>query len=232
MNEHTKLNKAVKYGILILVFVFSLVIAYTLQTSEFFKGVSAIPAVSSLLYVIWKIWRDDIAHEKEKELLSKQQDFVLGAASHMAEVVYDKHAKFCEEYIERVQKGFQELLQDGPSKNATQIGADLVSIRQKHSAWLTQDIEKKLKPFEQALIHMGAKDNLIQHLSNAERRGEVIDEVYRFFELIIGEKEGNQEDIDISIEKNIQNVRNILGVNTFTDLRLKISELALKRLNQ
>src|SRR3989344_5017640 len=207
------------YGGYTIVLIISFLAPFFLPIQEIAKDIIIFPGIGALCFLLNQLWRDNRAHERANELQNKQQDFVFGAASHMADVVYDKHAKFCEEYIERIQKGFQELLRDGPSRNAMIIGSELVNIRQKHSAWLTQEIEKKLKPFEQTLIKIGAKDGLIQHLQVGESRNKVIDEVYKFFGLILGhEKASNKEEAEVSLEQNIENIRDILGVNILTEL--------------
>ncbi len=214
-----------------IVLVLSFFAASFLPVDEIFKGIIAIPGVGALFMFLFQMWRDNRAHERAEELQNKQQDFVFGSASHMADVVYDKHAIFCEEYIERIQKGFQELMREGPSRNAMVIGRELVNIRQRHSAWLTKEIEKKLKPFEQALIKIGAKEGLIKDLPVGESRSKVIEEVYKFFGLIMGDEQSkDNEEAEISLEQNIENIREVLGVNTFTELRQKIAELAIKRI--
>jgi len=144
----------------------------------------ALPAAGSLIAFLYESYRNNRAHERTVEFQNKQQDFVLGTASHMAETVYNKHVIFCEEYSNRIQRGFQELLEHGPSRNSLTIGRELVNIRQKHSPWLTKEMESRLKPIEQALIMIGAKDGLIDSLPIGDRRDKVIKEVYKFFDLI------------------------------------------------
>lgn len=150
----------------------------------------------------------------------------------MAEVAYNKHINFCEEYIERIEKGKQELFRDGPSRNCLNIGRDLVNIRQKHSTWLTKEIEEKLKPFEQALIEIGAKEGLIDNLPIGEQRNEIIKYVYKTFGLVLGHENALEEkEADLKIDEVIEKIRDILGINVLTKLRLKATDLALKRLD-
>lgn len=222
------------YYISVVVFIFSFVLAYSINTTEILKGIITLPAVGSLVSILYKIWIDNLAHERIIKLQNKQQDFILGATSHIADIAYNKHVKFCEEYINRIQRGFQELLKDGPSKNSIDIGRELVNIRQKHSAWLTKEIENKLKPFEQALINIGAKEHYLEisRLPTGEERTKVVDEIYRSFGLILGhEKSLNEEEANLHIDKIIEHIREILGINTLTKLRLRATELALERLD-
>ncbi|GAG47215.1 unnamed protein product, partial [marine sediment metagenome] len=153
LNEKIK-NRPTYIGYTVVLIV-SFVIALFLPTNEIFKGIIALPGVGALFLFLNQLWRDKKAHDRAIELQNKQQDFMLGTASHMAEVAYDKHILFCEEYTERLQKMLQELYREGASRDALRIGRELVNIRQKHSAWLTKEIENKLKPIEGALIEMG-----------------------------------------------------------------------------
>lgn len=220
----------IHYILFIIVFILSISLAYLVQVNQTWRAVFTLPAVGVLFSILYKIWREDASHLRDIELQNRQQDFMLGTASHMANVVYDKHAIFCEEYMTGVQSGFQELRRDGASKGAMDIGRKLVNVRQKHSTWLTSEIEAKLIPFEQALISIGAKDGLINHLPMGEKRNQVIEEVYNFFGLIMGHNPAkNEEELAISLQKIIENIREILGVSMYTELRVTAVRLATKR---
>jgi len=150
----------------------------------------------------------------------------------MAEVAYNKHVTFCEEYIERVEKGRQELFRDGLSRNSINIGHELVNIRQKHSPWLTKEIEDSLKPFEQALIKIGAQEGLLESVPVSQQRSEIVKEVYKSFGLVLGhEKPLNEDEANLHIDKVIEKIRDILGINILTKLRLNATDLAFRRLN-
>jgi len=192
--------------------------AYFLPIESIYKSLVAMPGIGALFLTLYKSLKDEW-------LQNKQQDFILGTASHMAQVAYDKHVIFCEEYIERVERGRQELFTEGVSRNALNIGRELVNIRQKHAAWLTKEIEDSLKPFEQALIMIGAKNNLIGMLEIGEQRNKVIQEVYRAFGLVLGHETSlTEEEANLHIDKVIEIIRDILGINTLTKLRSKEAE--------
>jgi len=223
------------YIILSAVLVFSFLGASVLPVSKIFKGFVAVPGAAALLGFLGQLWRDCTAHERALELQNRQQDFALGTASHMAEVAYDKHVAFCEEYMARVQSGFQELFREGATKNASNIGGDLVRIRLKHAAWLTSKLEDELKPFEMGLITMGAKKYQLEvsQLPVGEQRTKLVEEIYKIFGLILGRgKPENEEESLLHMQKPIDNIREILGIDTLTALRQGASDLAIKRLKQ
>ncbi|MFA6077215.1 MAG: hypothetical protein WC735_04040 [Candidatus Paceibacterota bacterium] len=231
-NNIIKFKKWFIYLGYFLVLIISFVAASLLPTSEILKGIVMTPGIGALCLFLNQLWRDEKAHERALELQNKQQDFALGTASHMADVAYNKHVEFCEDYMKRVQEGFQELLRDGPSVNAIKIGRELVGIRKKHSCWLTKEIEKSLEPFEHALIKIGAKENFLQNakLDVGEMRTKVVNEIFDSFGLILGDRKSlNEEEAGIAIDEVIEKIRKILGINILTELRLKASELALKR---
>lgn len=222
------MKKFSTYLIYILVAGLSFLGSYFLSVNEFIKSIITVPGIISILLALYKSWKDE-------QLQNKQQDFILGTASHMAEVAYNKHVLFCEEYIERVENARQELFRDGPSQGSINIGRELAGIRQKHSPWLTKNIEDGLKPFEKVLIEMGAKEGLLNSgaLPVGEKRTAVVDKVYKSFGLVLGQdKPLTEEEAELSIDKIIEKIRDILGINTLTKLRLKATELALKRLKK
>lgn len=209
------------------VLIFSFLGAYLLPINEIWKGITALPGIGALILALYKSWKDE-------QLQNKQQDFIFGTTSHMAEVVYDKHAEFCEDYIKKVQEGFHELLKDGASKSTGNIGRELVNVRQKHSAWLTKEIEASLRPFEQALITIGAKEHYLElsKLPIGDKRNKIVDEIFRSLGLILNyEKPLNEDEASLRIDEVIEKIRDILGINTLTKLRAKAITVAFKRLN-
>lgn len=224
-------QRVLPYIVYILLFFISFGAAWYLPTSEIFKGLIAFPGAIALLSIVYKIWREERAHERNVELQNTQQDFVLGTASHMAEVAYNKHVEFCEEYINRVQLGRQELFREGPSRNTLNIGRELVVIRQKYASWLTAEIEQSLQPFEQALIKIGAHEEVLPHMPSGESRIKMIDEIYSAFGLVLGHQDPlNEEEANLKIDRVIEKIREILGITILTRLRQEAASIALKRL--
>lgn len=212
-----------------LVFVASIGIVLLLPIKEVLKDIAVIPGIGSLFLLLQKLWREAQAHERVVDLQYKQQDFMLGTASHMASVVYDKHVEFCEDYTRRVQEGLQELLRSGPTKDTVNIGGDLVRIRIKHAAWLTTQIEEKLKPFEMALIKIGSEWHTLEYLGSGDKRKEIVTRIYDSFGLVIGERKPLSEGEEVAVERVMNHIRELLGIHVLTNLRIKASELALKR---
>lgn len=226
-----RLNTAVlKYLPYIVVLCVSFFAAWILPAREIIRDLATLPGIGALFLLLNQLYRDERTHERALELQYKQQDFILGTASHMSDVAYDKHVLFCEEYIACVQDGFQKMMADGPSPGTMTIGRDLARIRIKHSTWLTQDIDKKLKPFESALISIGAKESILNNLQEGEQRIRVVDEIYKSFGLVFGyEKPLNEEEEGVAIDRIIEQIREILGINILTTLRQESAKLALSR---
>jgi len=222
------------YGIYLGIFLIVFPIALILPTTEIIKIIAATPGVAALIFALWQIMRDNEAHRRALEMQEKEQDFILGTATHMADVVYDKHVSFCEEYMERTQKGLQELFRDGPSHGALTIGGDLVRVRIKHKAWLTKEIEKNLKPFEDALIKMGAGEGYLAATRSDPRfndeRKKIINEIYDSLGLVLGHQiPKNDEEALIHVDTVTEKIRDILGIEIITKLRLRIAKLAIDR---
>ncbi len=107
----------------------------------------------------------------------------------------------------------------------------MVNIRQKHSAWLTKKIEGELRPIETALIEMGAKENLLDYQGFGKERDDTVKRVYRLLGLVLGHtKSENDEESKMAIEEVVEIIREILGINTLTELRREATKVALSRL--
>lgn len=214
------------------VFLASSAATWLLPLPELFRGLASISAVGALLNVVFTLWREERAHERAVELQQRQQDFALATASHMANVAYDKHVKFCEAYIERTNRGLGELMRSGPSKEALQFAGDLADIREEHATWLTAELESKLMPFEAALREMGAADHLLDTLPVGERRTRVVDEIYKSFGIIVGaQNPRNDEDAAIASAQIVDHLRDVLGIKELTHLRLSATRLVLARVS-
>jgi hypothetical protein len=104
----------------------------------------------------------------------------------MANVAFDKHVQFCEEYTAEVYRALQFLFKRGPHANVLQNANALMDLRTKWSVWLTPDIESQLEKFEGALRKIGANAWLLGELRADENRGEAIRDAYRTFAEVMG----------------------------------------------
>lgn len=213
------------------VFGASFVLAWVLPIPEVVRVLAIMPGFGALANVVFILWREELAHERAVELQERQQDFALATASHMASVAYDKHVKFCEEYIETTNRGFVELMKSGPSLDAVQLGNGLATIRLRHTAWLTSDIESKLEAFEAALRKMGAAEHRLETLDVGEERTKLVDENLQRFLIFAGEKKPeNEGEAAVAREKVIDHLREVLGIKQLTELRQNATRVAITRL--
>ena len=139
--------------VLIVVFVLSIGLNYLVGENVWAKVIALLPASGALFGVLWVAFKDFIAHERAKELQDHQNFFSLGAMSHMADVVFDKHVEFCEKYLEEVHQAVVTLTRHGPTDTALEHTTKLYGLRIQYTAWLPPEIEEKLMPFEKALLH-------------------------------------------------------------------------------
>ncbi len=230
-NHQPKISLVI-YLILALVFFASFASTWLLQVSDFFKGLASIPGIGALIGILVQLWRDKRSYERSIELLHRQQDFALGTASHMANVAYDKHIVFCEEYINRTIDILGELFRSGPAKNALNFASDLIRIRKKNATWLTAEIESKLIPFEAVFTKIGASMQLLESVPVGEKRSRLVEETFRAFGIVMGmDKPTTDEETEIAAAKIIDHLRNLLGIKELTELRLSAVRLALRRMS-
>lgn len=128
------------------------------------RSIAQIPFVVGAVGALFQLVRDDAAHFRAQQLQDAKQGFALGVESHMSKVAFDKHVAFCEEYGAEIHRTFQLLNETGPSAPGLACAARLFAIRVKHSVWLPDDMEEKLKPFEDTVREIETSTNLARSL--------------------------------------------------------------------
>jgi len=191
--------------------------------SEIYKGIAALPSIGGLSAALFQLVRDNSAHQRKIELQNEQQLFNLGATSHMANTVFDKHVEFCEKYLSEVHQLVITLTREGPTKNALDHAGKLYSLRIEYTAWITSDIEEKLMPFEKAVRTIGANAGLITALTGEEdrdgTRSKAIAEMFDVFKSIMDIGEVEVKDADATVAEVKNRVRDILQVNELVGIR-------------
>ena len=197
--------------------------AYALPLDEMMRGIFASPGVIALFGALYQILRDQSAHERNIEIQRRQQIFNIGATSHMANVAFDKHVEFCETYMQEVHETVVTLYREGPTVSALSHASELNKLRQKYAAWLTDAINEKLFPFEQALRSLGADKEFIStttgHPQYNEGRTEQIHKMYDDFKRLLTIDEEKERDPEIAVESVKKKVREILDIEDLVQLR-------------
>jgi hypothetical protein len=211
------------------VFVCSIIAALLLPVGEFITSVVILPGVGALLGVVWQIFRDHTAHERQLELKECEHFFNLSVTSHMAQVAFDKHAAFCEEYVARVNEGVKELFRDGPSKKAMTIVQNLATIRQKHAPWVTGDVLEKLKPFESAVWGIGTSAGYVADALGAPDRPAHIEKMYNTFSQVLGIpwKDAGERP-EVRVDLILRHLQEVLGISELTRLRNAVVKKAMQ----
>jgi hypothetical protein len=208
-----------------LVFVLSVAMFKFLPSSEVIQTYAALPIVGSLVAALLQIVRDQADHSRQLLIQDSQNRFLLGATSHMADVAFDKHVQFCEEYLTEAHSAVHTLFREGPSPEVLKHSPKLYSLQQKYMLWLTPKIEADLEIFEAALRKIGATAGYLQNAIAAQDRQEKIDTMYKTFADVLGarwmgsEWEGKKLTEELAISTVIRNLRNIHGTEELTAIR-------------
>lgn len=220
------------YIALAIVFVASAAAAILLPLGEMIRTVAAIPAIGSLCGALLVISRDRIAYERSLRLLETQNSFAMGATSHMANVAFDKHVSFCEEYAAEMFGALNTLFRRGPHRDALQHADSLFNIRRTWTVWLTPEIEAKLVQFEGAIRTIGAQAGLLDDVQDVPDRAETVRTTFATFAEVIGLKEWQGEPItgDRAVEKVLHELQRVLGIDELTLLRSELVKRALVNL--
>jgi hypothetical protein len=162
------------------------------------------------------------------QLVLKQQDqyFNLSVTSHMATVVFDKHVAFCEEYAARAIKAVEELSKYGLSEKAMSIPPELRQIRKKYAPWVTEDITKKLKCFEDAIFDIGHKAKYAHAMESP--MSETLTQAINNLLNIIGLPEEGNENLDIQADQIIVFLQNALKISELAYLRDAVAKKAIQ----
>ena len=188
-----------------------------------------------LIGVLYQLLRDEAAHQKEVWLQHDDQLFQVGATSHMANTVFDKHVTFSEEYVAEVQKTVDTLFAHGPHEKALEHASNLQEIRRDHATWVTHSMSDKLMQFEQEVRTIGAKVRFVNSTAGvaaqAVQRSAAIDDLEKRMEKLLPEfyntefKEGGNSPTQV-----VERVRGMLGVNELVKLRESLIARAHKAL--
>jgi hypothetical protein len=136
------------------------------------------------------------------EQAEMQRTFSIGATSHMAEVAFDKHILFSEQYCETVSKILPAQIQ-GDEAEGEVLLAELSRIRQRWALWLTDDMEAKLGQYERGVARIP-------------------------FEAPVLDADGFPAPLEASVRWAIGELRKLLAIEELTALRRELVLRSLK----
>jgi hypothetical protein len=208
------------------------VVGYVLLPVGAIQNIAAIPAIGALCAALFLILRDRVAHERAMFTLEVQNSFAIGAMSHLANVTFDKHVLFCEEYVAEMFDTLNTLFKQGPHRDALKHAGALFGIRRKWSVWLTPEVQAKLEQFEVAIRKIGNDERLVSDFPGMDQRQRLIDEMYALLAEVIGEKEWQGKTIkgDLAISSVMGKLREVLGIDELTVIRTRLIKRAAESL--
>ncbi len=179
------------------------------------------PGVLALFGILYQLLRDDAAHRGAISRQRDQQLFDLSATSHMAKVAFDKHVAFCEEYASEMYATVSTLFREGPTEKALSHSGNLFRLRQKHSVWLTPEIEAHLEPFELALRRIGANAHLYSTSPSIANESGKVKEMYAVFSSVMELEMQNVQVVDkqVAVSTIMQRLRAVLGIEALSKMR-------------
>ena len=221
------------YSAIATIFTVSLAFYYWNPGDAAIQYLAGIPLVGSLIAALVQILRDQAAHERAMLVLAAQNRFSLGASSHMANVAFDKHVQFSEEYAEEVYKALGTLFRKGPTLEVLQHTGNLYTLQQKYAVWLTSRVEQDLETFESALRRIGATAGYLQDDPSAEDKQQRLNAMYQTFAEVMGLEtnfQGEKLTDELAISKMIRRLRMILGTEELMEMRSTIVSKAIAEL--
>lgn len=211
------------------VFVLSLGLVLVLPNGELIQTLAAIPLVGSLVAALAQILRDQAAHERALTMFAAEKLFSVGASSHMANVAFDKHVAFSEEYVQEVNDTLVTLSVEGPTEKALNHANSLYLLRRKRAVWLTPKLDEDLGRFESALRKLGAETRLVRTSPEVPDRSQWVKSMYKVFADVMGAEhmgasgwDGEDLTEELAISTVIGRLRSILGTAELSEMRSAI----------
>ena len=215
------------YIICSIVAIASFLIAYFLPTEAILKGIIALPGVSALFGALWQISREHVHHERQKEIQDREHNFNLSISSHMANVAFDRHVEFCENYIKQVHELLEKSFRSTNTKNIIEP-RELITIRKTYATWLTNDINEKLWAFEETLNNPTSNSLIALSSTMQQAMTNSITEIQKILvSAFTGRKVRTETENERKIKKVIYELQKILGINELTQLRMLILNKAM-----
>ena len=217
--------------------VVSFLLSYTLPVEEWINGVVAIPGIAALAGIVVKVFMDELAHIRTRELQDRAEANQLAVASHMAERAFDQQARFVEEYFKKMAEGLRRLAAEGVQENnALELANDLREIREQYAPWLTQEIDDRLFPFEHYGLRVpGAMQRTLDYtdahgdaVPPGTKRTRFHKEVFEAFMIVMGHQEPSEEQKAVAASTIMDHLRDILGASKLTTLRERALRQALR----
>lgn len=204
---------------------------FFLASDGFVQELASIPIIGTLLGLLWKVIEGEISQQRRIMLAEIQNSFLYGSTSYMAQVAFDKHVLFCEEYIQEVSETIWTLFAQGATPEALSHRDKLHHIMEKHRLWLTPEIEGQLLKFEKAIGKLGANAMLARD-NPREIKMDEIHEMNRILREVMGIEQWRGETLlkELSHSAIIDHLRLVLGIESLTNLRIKIAESSSKQI--
>jgi hypothetical protein len=172
-------------------------------------------------------FRHELRRAHELQMEEAKNRFTVGATSHMADVVFDKHVQFCDEYAIEAHAAMELLFRQGPTREIFQNEAKLLKVRTHWAIWLPPELEERLDVFQQNLRTIGA---YAPPIIEGEAPSVDIRKSYNAFAAAMGwpDWQGERVDADAATQRAIYELSKILGVWELTRLRAKLISTATK----
>jgi hypothetical protein len=223
MGVETLRYRPALYLSLALVGSLSFLAAWLLEVNEVLRSLIAFPFAA-----LFQLVRDHSSFVKDTIKQEREHAFIVAATSHMSAVVFDKHVKFSEDYVEIILDLLGNLMAAGPSGKALRYIDPLHRIRRKYRLWISPRIAVALDEFESKLIRMGPSMHVWEATREYEKgANKNLDLAYDLFSEVINERENKKEIDNVEIEQKklrgyalvIEHLQIILGIEKLTELR-------------
>ncbi len=198
----------------------ALLSAWLASVSEWMRGVLAFPAVIAMLTLVGDVLLESVRHHLALDLQRRDQSFSLAFATRAAEITFERHLAFCDEYVGLVLAAFRDLQAHGTPAAVTGRYADkLRAIRDKYGVVLTSQVEDQLVDVEKLLRAVEAGEETFRALPVGKDRTAIVRETHEALKALVGTPNPGRSN-DSALHGVLSALRELLGVEQLTRLRV------------
>jgi len=197
------------------------------------QAIGVVMSSSAIFGGMFTLIRDEMQRYHKQLMQEQNQAFSLGAMSHMANITFDKHVEFCEEYVKEFKEVMHDLSKSGVSKECYEYAGRLYKIRESHILWISDQVNNRLVYLERCLRKIGVGAEQLERDTRLEERIKMVDIIHEIY-CEICEIEGNNEkseqdkESQIAESKILNNLRKLLEVEDMTEIRKSLISRAVK----
>ena len=125
------------------------------------------------------------------------------------------------------------MFQEGPQEKTSGYASKLRNLRISYAPWISKDFLQKIKPFESALLEIGALGMLSERAPNDPQRSKHVEKMFNIYTKFLGiSMEGIPREPESAADAVVEHFTEILNIYDLEILRRSTIRLARENQNR